>query len=250
MWLDIADAPADVPRDHGPVAEPLQDRVREPRAADRRRQPQLVATGQEDARRIADRQGRQFVIGLRPGDRVERMDPRDAELTEHRLVPLARLEPQRRRRRDDRDRGVHPAGERDEPAEDDPVPDLVLRPADDDDGPFGHKLHMVRCRSPDRMVVGGEDTALGCPTAERSTRRSRSCDGRARIPRPWPTPTSQPVSVRSPDRRAAAAASSWTSATSSTGRPDDAPASSAGPSVARSPGCTTRDGSRRSSCSA
>ena len=32
------------------------------------------------------------------------------------------------------------AGERDEAAEDDPVPDLVLRAADDDDGTFGHVL--------------------------------------------------------------------------------------------------------------
>ena len=74
MWLDIADAPADVPATTAPVPEPLEDRVGEARPADRRGQPELVAAGQEDAGRVADRERRRLVVGLRPGDRVERED--------------------------------------------------------------------------------------------------------------------------------------------------------------------------------
>ena len=74
MWLDIADAPADVPATTAPCLEAVEDRVGQARPADRRRQPQLVAAGQEDAGRVADRQRRRLVVGLRPGDRVERPD--------------------------------------------------------------------------------------------------------------------------------------------------------------------------------
>ena len=41
---------------------------------------QLVAAGQEDARRVADGERRGLVVGLRPGHRVERLDRRGAEL--------------------------------------------------------------------------------------------------------------------------------------------------------------------------
>ena len=80
--------------DDRPVAEPLQDRVGEARPADRRGEAELVATGQEDAGRVAHREGRLLVVGLWARDRVERDDPGDAELTEHLLVALARLEAQ------------------------------------------------------------------------------------------------------------------------------------------------------------
>ena len=56
MWLDIAEAPADVPATTAPCLEAVEDRVGEARPADGRRQPQLVAAGQEDAGRVADGQ--------------------------------------------------------------------------------------------------------------------------------------------------------------------------------------------------
>ena len=68
------------------------------------------------------------------------------ELGEHGPVPLARLEPEGARRGDHGDPCVPTAGERDEPAEDDPVPDLVLRPADDDDGPVRHGARSLAAR--------------------------------------------------------------------------------------------------------
>ena len=74
MWLLIAEAPADVPATTAPVPEAVEDRVGEARAADRRRQPQLVAAGQEDAGRVAHRERGGLVVGLRPGDGVERPD--------------------------------------------------------------------------------------------------------------------------------------------------------------------------------
>jgi hypothetical protein len=64
---------------------------------------------------------------------MERANPVHAELAEHRLVPLAGLGPEGRGSRDDDDRRVRAAGKRDEPVEDDPVADLVLGAADDDD---------------------------------------------------------------------------------------------------------------------
>ena len=53
-------------------------------------------------------------------------------------IALARLGAHRRGRADDRDLRVATAGERHEPAEDDPIPDLVLRAPNDDDGPMRH----------------------------------------------------------------------------------------------------------------
>ena len=85
-------------------------------------------------------------------------------------VALAGLEAQRRRRRDHRDRRVPAARERHEPAEDDPVADLVLRAADDDDGSIGHRLT-------DSALVGGR-----IPPDPRSRAPARSADG-ARRPR-------------------------------------------------------------------
>ena len=77
--------------DHRPVPEPLEHRVGQAGPADRRRQPELVAAGQEDARRVADRERRGLVVGLRPGDGVERPDVGDAKLREDLAVALAGL---------------------------------------------------------------------------------------------------------------------------------------------------------------
>ncbi len=95
MWLDIAEAPADVPATTAPSLESLEDRVRQPGPADGRRQPQLVAAGQEDAGRVAHGHDRGVVVGLRTGDRVERSDALDAEFPEHRAIAFARLETER-----------------------------------------------------------------------------------------------------------------------------------------------------------
>ena len=139
MWLDIADAPAEVPGHHRAVLEAIEDGVREERPADRRRQPELVAAGQEDARRVAHGKHGGLVVGLRPGDGVERSDVLDAQLAEDGPVALARLEAERGSGADDRDRRVRATGQRDEAVEDDAVADLVLRTADDDDGSIGHR---------------------------------------------------------------------------------------------------------------
>ena len=76
MWLLIARGAGARPGDDRPVPEPLEDRVGQARAAERRREPELVAAGQEDAGRVADGAGDGLVVGLRPGHRVERPDRR------------------------------------------------------------------------------------------------------------------------------------------------------------------------------
>ena len=124
--------------DRGTGLEPIEDRVGEARAADRRREAQLVAAGQEDAARVADRDGRRVGVRLRPGDDMQRADATRAELAEHDAVALAGLGAERRRGADDGDRGVGATGEGDEPAQDQPVADLVLGATDDDDGSFRH----------------------------------------------------------------------------------------------------------------
>ena len=78
MWLDIADAPADVPATTAPCPEPVEDGLGEERAADRRRQSQLVAAGQEDAGRVAHLADVRLVVRLLAGHRVERPDLADA----------------------------------------------------------------------------------------------------------------------------------------------------------------------------
>jgi hypothetical protein len=122
------------------VPEALQDGVGETGPTDRRRESQLIAAGQEDAGRVADRQRGGLVVGLGTGHRVERPDLSDAELGEDRAVALAGLQTERRCGADDRDRRIGPPGQRDETAQDDAVADLVLRAADDDDGSIGHRL--------------------------------------------------------------------------------------------------------------
>jgi hypothetical protein len=139
MWLDIADAPADVPATTGPGLETVEDRVGEKRPTDRRRQPQLVAAGQEDTGRVTDGQDRGLVVGLWSGHRVERSHALDAELPKNGAVALACFQPERGRGADDRDRRVRATGQGDEAAQDDAVADLVLRAADDDDGSIGHR---------------------------------------------------------------------------------------------------------------
>ena len=55
MWLrHRRRAGATCPATTAPCLEPVEDRVGEARPADRRREPQLVAAGQEDAGRVAD----------------------------------------------------------------------------------------------------------------------------------------------------------------------------------------------------
>ena len=135
------------PGDDRAVPEPLEDRVGEPRPADRRGEPELVAAGQEDAGRVADREGRRLVVRLWPGHRVERPNVGDAELGEDLAVALAGLGAEDAGGRDDGDRRVPAARERDEPVEDHPVADLVLRPADDDDGPVAHCVDRLPFRS-------------------------------------------------------------------------------------------------------
>ena len=139
MWLDIAEAPADVPA----TTAPCRNRSR---IASARRVPPIV----DDSRSwlppvrktpVASRTATaaRLVVGLRAGHGVERPDPRDAQLPEDAPVALAGLEAERGRGADDGDRRVVAAGERDESAQDDPVADLVLRAADDDDGSLGHR---------------------------------------------------------------------------------------------------------------
>ena len=138
MWLDIAEAPADVPATTAPC-------WKRSRMASARRVPPIVDESRSwlpPVRKmpVASRTARaaRLVVGLRPGDGVERPDALDPELAEDRAVALAGLEAERRRGADDRDRRVLATRERDEAAQDDAVADLVLRTADDDDGSIGH----------------------------------------------------------------------------------------------------------------
>ena len=139
MWLLSADAPADVPAttapcgtgrgSHRPGAVPPIVELSRSWLPPVRKMP--VAS-----RDLGD--GR-LVVGLLARDCVERADTGRAELGEDLPIPCAGLRSERGRRADDDDRGVGSAGERDEPAEDDPVADLVLGAADDDDGPVRHR---------------------------------------------------------------------------------------------------------------
>ena len=129
-----------------PVLESIEDRVRQARPTDRRGQSELVAAGQEDPGGIAHRPRRGLVVGLRPRHGVERPDRRDAELREDLAVAFAGQRTERTRRRDHGNGRVAAAGERDESVEDDPIPDLVLGPADDDDRPVAHSVEDSRQR--------------------------------------------------------------------------------------------------------
>ena len=75
MWLDIADAPADVPATTAPWRN--RSRIASARRvpADRRGEAELVTAGQEDAGRVADRERGLLVVRLGAGDRVERDAP-------------------------------------------------------------------------------------------------------------------------------------------------------------------------------
>ena len=164
MWLDIAEAPADVPA----TTAPCRNRSR---IASASRVPPIVDDSRSwlppvrktpVASRIAS--VARVVVGLRPGDGVERPDLLDAELREHRAVPLARLQPERRRGADDRDRRVGAAGERDEPVQDDAVADLVLRAADDDHGSVGQQTSSS-------LAASAEDSRRSPRPAEPCTHR-------------------------------------------------------------------------------
>ena len=129
------------------AAKPLQNRIREPRPADRRGQPELVAASQEDSGCVADSEGRRLIVRLWPRHRVERPNVRDTKLSEDLAVAPTGLGAQTAGRRNDGDRRVPAARERDEAVEDHPVADLVLRPADDDDGPVAHCVDRLPFRS-------------------------------------------------------------------------------------------------------
>ena len=139
MWLRHRRGAGGRAGDDRAVPEALEDRVGQARPADRRRQPQLVAAGQEDAGRVADRERRASrrwpAAGSSRGAAGPCATPSSLKTAP---VALAGLEPERRGGADDGDRRVRAAGERDEAAQDDPVADLVLRAADDDDGSVGH----------------------------------------------------------------------------------------------------------------
>ena len=136
----MALAPALVPRDDRAVAVALEDRLRQVRAADGGREPQLVAAGHEDAGRVAHQARAVIVVGLRARDRVDRVHLVRAELGEDLAVHLAGQRAQRRGAADHRDARVGAARERDEPGQDRALADLVLGASDDDDVPFGHRL--------------------------------------------------------------------------------------------------------------
>ncbi len=95
MWLLMARGAGTRAGHHRPGGEARLDRLGEARATDRRRQAKLVAAGQEDAGRVTDRERGGLLVGLRPGDDVERPDPRGAQLHEDVAVPLARFGAQR-----------------------------------------------------------------------------------------------------------------------------------------------------------
>jgi hypothetical protein len=82
-------------RHHRPRLEAIEDGVGQPRPADRGRQAELVAAGQEYPGGILDGHHRGLVVGLRPSHRMKRPDVLDAELTEHGPVPLAGFETER-----------------------------------------------------------------------------------------------------------------------------------------------------------
>ncbi len=146
MWLDIAEAPAVVPATTAP------SRNRSMIASARSVPPivelqaELVAAGHEDPGRVADGGGVGLVVGLGAGHRVERADPRDAQLAEDLAVALAGFHAHRGRGRDHRDGRVLATGEGDEAAEDDPIADLVLGAPDDDDGSVRHRLATLTVR--------------------------------------------------------------------------------------------------------
>ena len=121
------------------------------------------------AARVAHRAAPRSVIGLRARGRRASGAPRAAPSSPKTLaIQLAGFRAQRRGRADHGDGGVAATGERDEPAEDDPVADLVLRAADDDDGSFGHEQ-----AHPERAIRPGQDTKPGARPRSRSVRRMR-----------------------------------------------------------------------------
>jgi hypothetical protein len=123
MWLLIAEAPALVP---------------ERRAADGRRQAELIAAGQEDAACLVHRVDVARLGALRPRRGVNRRDLGCAKLTEHLAVQLAGQRPKRRGSADDRDARLVATGKVDEARQDHPLADLVLRAANDHHVPLCH----------------------------------------------------------------------------------------------------------------
>ena len=168
MWLDIADAPADVPATTAPC-------WKRSRIASARSVPPIV----DDSRSwlppvrktpVASRTAITAVSSLACG-RVTawsgrtRLTPSSPKTARYRS-PASR--PERRRGADDRDRRVRATGQRDEAAQDDAVADLVLRTADDDDGSIGHR------RSRLLGSASREDTGREAATApERASRHAR-----------------------------------------------------------------------------
>src|SRR5436190_2178602 len=151
----------------GAVQESLEHRIGEPRPTDRRGELELIPASQEHAGGVAQGERDGLVVRLRSSRRVERSDGLDPEIAEDVAVTLAGLGPEARCGRDHHDRGITSARERDEAIEDDPVPDLVLGSADDDDGPVGHgRALLVSVRGRIARAAGRRPN----PAAERSLR--------------------------------------------------------------------------------
>ena len=152
MCDDIAEAPADVPATTAPWRKrsSIASASRVPPIVDESRSwlPPVRNTP------VASRTASAAVSSLACG-RVMAWSGRtvgDAQLGEDLAVALAGLGPERAGGRDHRDRRVPAARERHEPVEDHPVADLVLRPADDDDGAVAHRGRIADGRSGEAQV--------------------------------------------------------------------------------------------------
>ena len=123
---------------YGAFAVTPHDRLGERGAADRRRQAQLVAAGQEDARRVANDARRVGVVGLRSGGRVDRVTSAAPSSPKTRRYISPASGPSDEAVLITAIRASAATGQLDEASQDHPLPDLVFRATDDDDVPLGH----------------------------------------------------------------------------------------------------------------
>ena len=132
----------------------------------------------EDAGRVPHDLGRRLLVCLGPGHRMKRPDRLDTQLAEHGPVALTRLQAERGRGADDRDRRIRTTGQRDEATQDDAVADLVLRAADDDDGSIGHRLSIPRSdsREDTRRRVFTDDVTRTIDSGRRAIVRAEFVD--------------------------------------------------------------------------
>ena len=234
MWLDIAEAPADVPATTAPCwnRSRIASASRVPPIVDDSRSwlPPVrktpVASWTASVARL--------VVGLRPGDRVERAGPC--------LTPSS---PKTARYRSPAsspsDDAVlitaivasAPPASADEAVQDDAVADLVLRAADDDDGSIGHRPRRSLWRLRQRIADGRRSlpTRAGV-RAPRADAAERPC-ARARMRPRWPTSADPRTCVPSRAARAVSGGSWSTCPTWSIAARAAGPASSGGRSAAR-----------------